>query len=455
MTEAGQTQRPILAAALAVSGLGVAFAAAAALSPRRPFDSGFLLLFACSLVAAAAYVRFEETFLTDSSLVPYMLVAAFWGAPAVVVVAVASEAITWLGWRYRPIAALVNAAATAAPLAIAAGCLGLVADRDGLAFYLAFAGAGMLELTLNACVVMGLISLVDGRRLGDTSRNWRALLAPSLFNVFLAVAAVSIYSHLGLVAVAAVLAVVLAFRYLIAHLFAARRQAAEIAELAENRARLLEETLQTEERERRRLSEALHDGPLQHLLMAGQDLDEIGSLSEPLDRVRSSISRAVQDIRRVLVDLHPPTLDRGGLHAAIARTAEQQARRAGFAVQVHVDSEAVGMQDRLVFSVIRELLINTARHAKANDVAVRVELEGRNLVLSVADDGRGFEPLSAELALAQGHVGLISVRERLTAAGGELTINTRLGRGTLASATIPAQPEPARATGYLASVGEN
>ena len=89
----------------------------------------------------------------------------------------------------------------------------------------------------------------------------------------------------------------------------------------------------------------------------------------------------------------------------------------------------------------RELLANAARHAGASRVTVKLQRSSGALEMEVADDGRGIEPGRREAALAQGHIGLASVTQRVLSAGGSFEVDSS-SKGTVARARLPLEVEP-------------
>ena len=216
------------------------------------------------------------------------------------------------------------------------------------------------------------------------------------------------------------------------------RRADTINELARARGRLMADVLDAEDRERRRLANWLHDGPVQNLLVAGQDLGEAED-GDPaaITRARSILRDTIPQLRSVLVDLHPGLLTSEGLEPALKALTDAQARHGSFQVEVSVDRSAAGINDPLLLSLARELLINVVKHAKARIVTVAVRRERDGIVLEVSDDGEGFAPARRAEALADGHIGLASTAERVESLGGRIEIDSALGRGTRVLAMIP------------------
>jgi two-component system, NarL family, sensor kinase len=216
------------------------------------------------------------------------------------------------------------------------------------------------------------------------------------------------------------------------------RRADRIAQLATDRRRLVAQTLDTEDRERRRLAEALHDQAIQNLLTARQELADGELSSTGLARAREGVDRTLQQLRQAAFELHPYALDQAGLAAGLQQVAEQQGQRGGYRSRVTVSRDATGVHDELIFSVSRELLVNAAKHANAAFVSVRVEKANDEIVLEVADDGDGIDARRRAAALMEGHVGLASITERVEAIGGMVTISTSRAAGTAVRAALPA-----------------
>ncbi len=249
------------------------------------------------------------------------------------------------------------------------------------------------------------------------------------------------------------------------------RRTRQIEELGTARAALLHDALDAEERERARIGERLHDDTLQLLLAAQQDVREAraGYLGS-LEFADEAMTDAVRALRDTVLGLHPAALDERGLEPALRVELDRVARRARLAVDLSVDPDAGGPHDALLFAAARELIANAAKHAAAGRLSVAVAREHDAVTLTVEDDGAGMRAERAAQALAEGHVGLASTRQRLEAAGGRLDVRSTPDRGTRVRATVPVRPpgrriaagagdDPARlqalrATGLLDSAPE-
>lgn len=216
-----------------------------------------------------------------------------------------------------------------------------------------------------------------------------------------------------------------------------RRVRGQIEELRRERATLVSQVLEAEERERARVAQALHDDALQSLLAAHQDLIEAAPGRPQVTRAHEIMGVAIDRVRDAVSALHPVILEQRGLAAALEAVCTQAEHQGGFASELRVEPSAVGASDGLVFSVARELITNAARHAGAKHLQVTVEDRPEGIVLSVSDDGGGIEPGRRDQALEEGHVGLASIVQRLEATGGSLEIHSSPGSGTRAVARIP------------------
>src|SRR4051794_24611051 len=217
------------------------------------------------------------------------------------------------------------------------------------------------------------------------------------------------------------------------------RRTLQIRALGAERAALLYEALDAEERERARIGERLHDDTLQSLLAAQQDVREArAGYLQSLEYADEALTEAVKALRDTVMGLHPASLAERGLGIALDVELDRAARRTQLAVDLHVDPDAVGPHDTLLYAVARELITNAVKHAAAEHLEVRLERTAEAIVLTVADDGVGMVAESRpEEALAAGHVGLASTRQRVGAVGGTVDVVSAPGEGTTLRVSIP------------------
>jgi PAS domain S-box-containing protein len=218
------------------------------------------------------------------------------------------------------------------------------------------------------------------------------------------------------------------------------RRSAEIARLAAERQRIVAEAMDAEDRTRERISQQLHDELLQSLFAIRQDLAQAATRPERGDLVigaRDSIRQAIRNLRAAVFDLHPVVLDQGGLRSAIGAVAAHHAELGDFEVSVEIAPGAEGEHDRLLLSLVRELLSNVACHAAAQHANVTLRRRDEELLLEVSDDGRGMDPAEARQAVAHGHIGLASAAQRVEVLGGRFELMSRPGSGTTVRGAIP------------------
>ena len=216
---------------------------------------------------------------------------------------------------------------------------------------------------------------------------------------------------------------------------------------AEQRLRsLASKLLLVGEQERREIAVGLHDHIGQTLAASNIKLGDL--LSKPalrykksLNEIRELIDLAIQNTRSLTFDLSPPVLYELGLDAAIEWLAEKTQREHGFAIDVERPSGSVSMDHEiriLLFQIVRELLFNVVKHAKAQRVRISVLWDNDQMRIRVKDDGVGFDTSKIQsLSGENGGFGLFSIRERLSYIGGNLEIVSKLHLGTDVTITAP------------------
>jgi two-component system, NarL family, sensor kinase len=218
---------------------------------------------------------------------------------------------------------------------------------------------------------------------------------------------------------------------------------ATIGRLVGDRTSLLTEVMTTEDRERRQLAEQLHDGALQYVLAARQDIEDVQSDPQAIARLDEALTESSRLLRSTVAELHPAVLERLGLAQALRDLARTTEARGGFAVTVELDGWEEGARtpaDGLLYATARELLSNVVKHAGANVVQINLAHSGELAHLVVADDGRGIPDGAVEKSLGDGHIGLASHRVRLAAAGGGLSMTGASPSGTVAQVDLPCPP---------------
>ena len=221
-----------------------------------------------------------------------------------------------------------------------------------------------------------------------------------------------------------------------------RSRVVTIGSLAADRSRLLAETVRIEERERRDLAEHLHDGALQYVLAARQDLEDVRSSGDvqAVARIDEALRESAMLLRSTMTELHPAVLEQSGLASALADLTRSVAARRPLTISLDTAEWPADVRtpaDPLLFATARELLTNVVKHAAAEHVEVTAELDNGTARLTVLDDGAGIDETVLAQRLAEGHIGLASRRVRLEAAGGALRVQSREPHGTVAVAELP------------------
>jgi PAS domain S-box-containing protein len=207
---------------------------------------------------------------------------------------------------------------------------------------------------------------------------------------------------------------------------------------------LLERMVTSQEQERRQVAGDIHDDAIQAMVAVTLQLQALGGrLRDPrstelLQRLAATATESVGRLRQLVFELRPPLLDEVGLAAAIEQYARRAGELAGFAVQVSDESAGeLPTELRVVaYRIVQEALANVRVHARAGRVAIRLEEVDGGLLVRVSDDGVGFLPGLAERRPA-GHLGLISMREQATMAGGWCRVASAPGMGTTVELWLP------------------
>ncbi|MBT2386054.1 sensor histidine kinase [Streptomyces sp. ISL-11] len=220
------------------------------------------------------------------------------------------------------------------------------------------------------------------------------------------------------------------------------RRARAVSDLLDTRELLLDDALAAETRERSDLADALHDGAVQTLLAALHDLEEVESEamrtgagasagSAALARAQTELRGTVKEMREIIFDLHPHILATAGLEAALRAAGDRFARRGGFAVDYDLRLPGRVGHEALLYSAARELLGNIVKHARASHVRVRLAVDDGTTVLTVHDDGAGFDPRVVRRRVKEGHIGLASHYVRVESAGGRFLVDSAPGNTTI------------------------
>lgn len=212
--------------------------------------------------------------------------------------------------------------------------------------------------------------------------------------------------------------------------------------------------IRAQEEERQRVAREIHDGPAQSMsnIVLKAEICERLVESEPekakgeLKVLKSVVRDTLQDVRKIIYDLRPMSLDDLGLIPTLQRyiaTYQEESK-------IAVSFKTRGVFDQLrplvsltIFRLVQEAINNVKKHAHAKKVIVNLEFLEKELKLHIIDNGKGFklDSLKASGEDINGGFGLISMRERVELLDGEFEIDSTVGKGTRLKITVPLIPE--------------
>jgi len=233
-------------------------------------------------------------------------------------------------------------------------------------------------------------------------------------------------------------------------LASALRRRAEQASSRERELRLLYE--QSQElaalQERQHLARELHDSVPQVLYGIGLGAhtarealeveDDPAQAVESIDYVLTLAEAGLAEMRALIFELRPESLEREGLVAALTKQVAVLRTRYNLTVEAELGEEPhVGLEMKhALYRVAQEALHNIVKHARADMVVLRLAEETNEIILEVRDNGRGFDPAGP----FPGHLGLRSMHERVAKMGGSLAIESVPGQGTRVGVCLPVVP---------------
>jgi len=213
--------------------------------------------------------------------------------------------------------------------------------------------------------------------------------------------------------------------------------------------KLLKRVITTTEDERIRLSLELHDGPVQSIVASQYGVEACRthiSKNEPsrveakLPRIQQMLAQSIQDLRRIVCDLHPPALDKSGLVSAVQDYLSNLERDEEISCHLEVRGTPARLAhstERGIYYVAREAITNVRKHATASEVRVLVEFQGDNLTIDISDNGQGFDPSRKDGDSDTEHLGIRSMKERARVLKGNIVIDSKPGNGTTVKLVVP------------------
>jgi signal transduction histidine kinase len=230
------------------------------------------------------------------------------------------------------------------------------------------------------------------------------------------------------------------------------RGAAKLAVLILERERLVRERAEAQTQvhlaavqERERLARELHDSVLQALFgisLEAQLAEEEQEVDQEqwrsvLERIISLAEGGQAEMRALLFELRPESMESEGLIGALLKLVAMQRTRHALVVETELDEEkepALSLESKhALYRIAQEAFHNIVKHAHASRVVLRLDSDEREVVMVIQDNGRGFEPRAS----FPGHLGLRSMRERVASLHGEILIESSPGQGTTLTIRVP------------------
>ncbi|GIV33307.1 MAG: hypothetical protein KatS3mg031_0842 [Chitinophagales bacterium] len=221
----------------------------------------------------------------------------------------------------------------------------------------------------------------------------------------------------------------------------------DISERKQTQFRIMKALVSGQDYERRRIAEDLHDSLGQKLSAIKLSVENISSRNglkhSELNRLSALLNEAIEEVRNISHNLIP-----AGLHEfGIKNTLHNLCHRLQSTTGMHINFQAYGLKKPLdktielaIYRIAQELINNAMKHAQANEISVQLFGRSKQLILTVEDDGIGFDK---KVLNSDKSFGLQSIASRTMALSGNFEIDTHPGKGTIASIQIPLhQPKP-------------
>jgi signal transduction histidine kinase len=207
--------------------------------------------------------------------------------------------------------------------------------------------------------------------------------------------------------------------------------------------------LRSQDEERAWVAREVHDDVAQRIAVLRHELDllkrDSGAGDVEGDRRRfEGIAEEIEDlgvaVRRLAHRLHPATLDQGDLRLALEQLAEDARRAYGLQVDLEIgmvpDLRSSGLA-LVVYRIGQESFRNIARHAGVTTAKLDIHIEGGQLLMTIRDEGKGFDSAGAPSPGTPQGLGLLSMRERAGQVGGTASVTSRVGQGTTVRVLLP------------------
>lgn len=209
---------------------------------------------------------------------------------------------------------------------------------------------------------------------------------------------------------------------------------------------LLKSLVEAQEEERRRLARELHDGAGQTLttllvrLKTIENKTAIPHMQKDLQIMQNLVSETIEQIRTLAHQLRPASLEEFGLPLALESLVKDMSKHEGLDALFKCNVKSNEMPDEVeaaLYRIAQEGLTNILRHANAAHINLIVERNQQSVIMTIEDDGVGFDPSTLGMESGKRHLGLISMRERAELLGGALDVYTAPGKGTAIRVSVP------------------
>jgi PAS domain S-box-containing protein len=211
--------------------------------------------------------------------------------------------------------------------------------------------------------------------------------------------------------------------------------------------KLASELVITEERERKRIAGVLHDEIAQTLAAARMRIDLLHDIPpgskdrRTLEEAKALLVQSIQETRALMTDIGNPLLFDMGLKAACESLADRLTKKHRLRINCDMQDAYKHLNPdvkSILYQLVRELLNNVVKHSQARNAHIAIDMGNGYLRVKVTDDGVGFDPRTLGVPTSEGGYGLYSIRERLIAIDGSLSIESAPGAGTVVTAIVPA-----------------
>jgi signal transduction histidine kinase len=237
-----------------------------------------------------------------------------------------------------------------------------------------------------------------------------------------------------------------------------QRQRRELGRNQRRLDRLARQTLRASDLERARIAHQIHDTAAQSMVSAFRFLDAARayaaghpgeSVDEYLESASDRLVAAIKEVRAVLNDLVPPGLEELGLAQAIHSRVRSLAAESGMEMTSEGDLPRLDdWVEQALYGMTSEALTNAVRHSRARSVRTELRVIKSRAVVTISDDGHGFDPAAAERRRAVGGLGLLGLSRQARWLGGSSSVRSSVGTGTLVRISIPIARHAGTRAGY-------